>query len=89
MRAGLFWLNDGHWASIAPRLPTNMTGPKRADDRRIISGIIHMLQCGARGSDCPPEYGPYTTSTIASIVETLRYPPATRTLRVTRERQAP
>ncbi len=29
--------------------------------RRIISGIVHMLQSGARWRDCPPEYGPYTT----------------------------
>ena len=61
MRAGLFWLNDTQWAYMAPQLPTNLTGPEREDDRRIISGIIHMLQCGARWRDCPPEYGPYTT----------------------------
>ena len=61
MRAGLFWLNDKQWACIAPHLPTNLTGPERDDDRRIISGIIHMLQCGARWRDCPAEYGPYTT----------------------------
>jgi len=61
MRGGLFWLNDGQWACIAPHLPMNLTGPERDDDRRIISGIIHMLQCGARWRDCPPEYGPYTT----------------------------
>jgi transposase len=46
---------------MAPQLPTNLTGPEREDDRRIISGIVHMLQCGARWRDCPPEYGPYTT----------------------------
>src|SRR6516162_6831474 len=62
MRAGLFWLDDRQWACISPRLPTNLTGPERDDDRRIISGIIHMLQCGARWRDCPPEYGPYTTT---------------------------
>jgi len=61
MRAGLFWLNDRQWARMAPQLPTNLTGPEREDDRRIISGIIHMLQCGARWRDCPPEYGPHTT----------------------------
>jgi transposase len=62
MRAGLFWLNDRQWACIAPHLPTNLTGPERDDDRRIISGIIHMLQCGARWRDRPPEYGPYLQS---------------------------
>ncbi len=61
MRTGLFWLNDRQWACIAPHLPTNLTGPERDDDRRIISGIVHMLQCGARWRDCPPDYGPYTT----------------------------
>src|ERR1700732_5179051 len=47
MRAGLFWLNDRQWACIAPHLPSNLTGPERDDDRRIISGIIHILQCAA------------------------------------------
>ena len=61
MRKGLFWLNDKQWALIEPHLPANQTGPVRDDDRRIISGIIHMLQCGARWRDCPPDYGPYTT----------------------------
>jgi len=61
MRKGLFWFNDGQWARISALLPTNLTGPERDDDRRVISGIVHMLQCGARWRDCPPEYGPYTT----------------------------
>ena len=61
MRAGLFWLNDRQWARIEPHLPTGLTGPERDDDRRIISGIIHMLQSGARWRDCPREYGPCTT----------------------------
>ena len=61
MRKGLFWLNDRQWARIEAHLPRNLTGPERGDDRRIISGIIHMLQSGARWRDCPPEYGPYTT----------------------------
>ena len=61
MRTGLFWLTDGQWARIEHLLPTGLTGPDRADDRRIISGIIHMLQSGARWRDCPLEFGPYTT----------------------------
>lgn len=31
------------------------------DDRRIISGILHVLKSGCRWCDCPPEYGPPTT----------------------------
>jgi hypothetical protein len=51
MRKGLFWPSDKQWARIAPHLPTNLTGPERDDDRRIISGIVHMFQSGARWRD--------------------------------------
>lgn len=61
MQSNLFWLNDRQWARIEPHLPTNLTGPAREDDRRIISGVVHMLQSGGRWRDCPREYGPYTT----------------------------
>src|SRR5262245_55171145 len=30
-------------------------------DRRVISGIVHVLRSGCRWCDCPPEYGPATT----------------------------
>jgi transposase len=36
-------------------------GPRRVNDRRVISGIIHVLQSGMRWRDCPKEYGPSTT----------------------------
>ena len=36
------------------------------DDRRVISGIVHVLKSGCRWCDCPPEYGPLTTTIIAS-----------------------
>lgn len=57
----LFWLDDLQWSMLEPQLPTNQTGPKRQDDRRIISGIIHVLHSGCRWQDCPPAYGPATT----------------------------
>jgi transposase len=56
-----FWLSDGQWAAIAPRLPMVHTGPVRQDDRRIISGIVHRLREGCRWRALPSEYGPYTT----------------------------
>jgi transposase len=31
------------------------------DDRRVISGIVHVLKSGCRWCDCPEAYGPYTT----------------------------
>ena len=57
----LFWLGDDAWSVIEPLLPRNQPGARRVDDRRVISGIIHVLQSGCRWRDCPGEYGPYTT----------------------------
>ena len=59
--AGEFWLDDQQWAAIEPLLPTNQPGAPRKDDRRIISGIIHVLKVGCRWQDCPDCYGPATT----------------------------
>ena len=57
----LFWLDDEAWAAIEPHLPRNQPGARRVDDRRVISGILHVLKTGCRWQDCPPEYGPSTT----------------------------
>jgi len=57
----LTWLSDTEWARIEPLLPRGRKGAHRVDDRRVISGIVHMLRSGARWRDCPLEYGPYTT----------------------------
>lgn len=56
----LFWLNDEQWSQIEPLLP-HYGSPPRVDDRRILSGIVHVLRCGCRWCDCPSEYGPSTT----------------------------
>ena len=61
MSRNLFWLSDAQWQRIEPYLPTDVRGVERQDDRRIISGIIHVLKSGCRWSDCPEAYGPATT----------------------------
>ena len=61
MRKQLYWLSNEEWRRIEPLLPRGRRGARRVDDRRVISGIMHMLRSGARWRDCPPEYGPYTT----------------------------
>jgi len=61
MRANLFWLSDEQWRQIEPHLPTDVRGKERVDDRKVISGILHVLRSGCRWKDCPPEYGPPTT----------------------------
>ena len=48
MRRNLFWLSDEQWARIEPHLPTDVRGVERVDDRRVISGIVHVLKSGCR-----------------------------------------
>jgi transposase len=62
MGSALFWLSDAaEWRKPEPLMPRGRRGAHRVDDRRVISGIVHMLRSGARWRDCPPAYGPYTT----------------------------
>jgi transposase len=55
------WLGDEAWAVIEPHLPKGRLGAPRVDDRRVISGILHVLRSGCRWRDCPPAFGPATT----------------------------
>ena len=61
MRQRLYWVSPQEWKRIEPLLPRGRRGARRVDDRRVISGVLHMLRSGARWRDCPAEYGPYTT----------------------------
>jgi transposase len=56
-----YWIDDQAWAAIEPLLPKVYAGARRHDDRRIISGILHVLRSGCRWKDCPEVYGPCTT----------------------------
>lgn len=48
MSRSLFRLSNEAWTAIERHLPKNQPGARRVDDRRVISGIIHMLKCGGR-----------------------------------------
>ena len=48
-----FWLTEGRFARLVPFLPTDMRGVPRVDDRRVISGIVHVLKSGGRWADPP------------------------------------
>ena len=61
MKKSLYFLSDTEWRRLEPLMPRGRRGAHRVDDRRVISGILHMLRSGARWRDCPPDYGPYTT----------------------------
>ena len=57
----VFWLSDEQWSRLSPLLPNDTRGVPRVDDRRVISGIVHVLKSGGRWVDAPPVYGPRKT----------------------------
>jgi transposase len=59
--ARLFCLSDEAWARIEPHLPHRQPGKPRVDDRRVNSGILHVLKVGCRWQDTPSAYGLHTT----------------------------
>ena len=59
--AEFIWLSDDQWAKIEPFLLADVRGKERVDDRRVLSGIWHLIKSGCRWCDLPPEYGPPTT----------------------------
>ena len=59
-----FWLSDDAWAVIEPHLPhtgSGQLGRPRLDDRRIVSGILHVLRMKCYWRDLPQQYGSYST----------------------------
>ncbi len=56
----LIWLSDKQMKRIEPFFPLSH-GVPRVDDRRVISGIVHVLRNGLRWRDAPADYGPPKT----------------------------
>ncbi|MCP8316391.1 MAG: IS5 family transposase [archaeon] len=55
-------LTDEQWRYVEPLLPPlAKTGRPRADDRRIMNGILYVLTAGCRWMDMPMKYGSYKT----------------------------
>ena len=61
MNRNYFWLTERQFRRLAPLLPTDTRGKPRVDDRRVISGIVHVLKSGGRWIDAPDIYGPRKT----------------------------
>lgn len=55
-----FWLSEEQLARIKPYFPLSH-GVPRVDDRKVISGIIHVIRNGLRWRDAPAVYGPHKT----------------------------
>ena len=55
-----FWLSEEQLARIEPYFPRSH-GVPRVDDRRVVSGIVHVLRNGLRWRDAPAVCGPHET----------------------------
>jgi transposase len=56
----LYWLTKEQIEQIGIYFPPSR-GKPRVDDRRVLSGIVHVIKNGLRWCDAPAEYGPYKT----------------------------
>jgi len=56
-----FWLSEAQFARLQPLLPNKPRGVPRVDDRRVISGITHVIRSGLMWRDAPAVYGPSKT----------------------------
>jgi putative transposase len=55
-----YWLTVAQLERIKPYFPRSH-GVPRVDDRRVLSGIIHVIRNGLRWRDAPEVYGPHKT----------------------------
>ena len=55
-----FWLTQAQLERIEPYFPLSH-GVPRVDDRRVISGIVHVIRNGLRWRDAPGVHGPHKT----------------------------
>ena len=53
-----FWLTKAQLKRIEPFFPRTR-GIPRVDDRRVVSGIVHVIRNGLRWRDAPAVYGPH------------------------------
>lgn len=54
-------------ARLAPYAPPRSHGKPRADDRRVVSGIIFVNRNGLRWRDAPKECGPHKTLYVQPV----------------------
>ena len=58
--SGQFWLTHEQVERLRLHFP-KPRGKPRVDDRRVLSGILHVLRNGLRWQDAPGVYGPHKT----------------------------
>ena len=57
---GQFWLTGKQVERLRSHFP-KARGKPRVDDRRVLSGILHIRRNGLRWQDAPAVYGPHKT----------------------------
>ena len=69
MSEHLFWLADDSFDRLKPLSPNK----GRGDDRKVISGIIHVIRYGLKWRDAPACSDPTRPSTTASCARAFPY----------------
>ncbi|WP_435809296.1 IS5 family transposase [Streptomyces longwoodensis] len=54
-------LTDAEWELLAPLIPSASRGRPRAEDRRVINGMVYKIRTGVSWRDLPERYGPWKT----------------------------
>ncbi|MFI5828718.1 IS5 family transposase [Streptomyces sp. NPDC051578] len=54
-------LTDFDWELLAPLIPRAGRGRPRAEDRRVINGMVYKIRTGVSWRDLPERYGPWKT----------------------------
>lgn len=67
----LYWLKDEQMARLEPNFPKSH-GKPRADDRRVLSGIIFVNHNGLRWRDAPKTMGRTRRCTIVGSVGAIK-----------------
>jgi transposase len=56
-----FYISDAAWEKLKDLLPVCKRGRRRVNDRRVVSGIVFVLQSGVMWRQAPAIYGPSKT----------------------------
>ncbi|MDX3434406.1 IS5 family transposase [Streptomyces sp. ME01-18a] len=54
-------LSDTEWELLALLIPSAVRGRPRAEDRRVINGMVYKIRTGVSWRDLPERYGPWKT----------------------------
>ncbi|MGW8779478.1 IS5 family transposase [Streptomyces sp. NPDC055796] len=52
-------LTNSEWELLAPLIPSAGRGRPRAEDRRVVNGMVYKIRTGVSWRDLPERYGPW------------------------------